>query len=82
MEREVLEQILDGSTKPTDLPLSLLKDMTKRFSEQLKIGQGGFGTVYKVKLSPQRKPSKLPPKGCIYLFFSYIAAPDYYGATY
>ena len=55
MEREVLEQILDGSRKPTDLPLSLLKDMTKSFSEQLKIGQGGFGTVYKVSLPPLEK---------------------------
>ena len=81
-EREVLEHILDGSMKPTDIELSLLKDITNKFSEDLKIGQGGFGTVYKVKLTPQRKPSKLPAKGCIFRTFMYITTPDYYGATY
>lgn len=42
-----LERILDKVEDPTYLPLALLKDITKDFSEERKIGQGGFGEVYK-----------------------------------
>ena len=50
MDREVLERILDGREKPTNLSLALLKDITENFSEDREIGHGGFATVYKVKL--------------------------------
>ncbi|XP_066339283.1 G-type lectin S-receptor-like serine/threonine-protein kinase SRK [Miscanthus floridulus] len=42
-----LEQmLLDANQKPTDLPLSLLKTITNNFSEDRKIGSGGFAVVY------------------------------------
>ncbi|VAH72880.1 unnamed protein product [Triticum turgidum subsp. durum] len=47
MEHDLLEHILDGSMKPRDLPLSLLKNITGNFSEKRKIGEGGFGIVYR-----------------------------------
>ncbi|VAH13953.1 unnamed protein product [Triticum turgidum subsp. durum] len=43
----VLERILKGDEEPKDLPLALLQDITNDFSQQNKIGQGGFGEVYK-----------------------------------
>jgi serine/threonine protein kinase len=43
----VLEHILDGTMEPTNLPFELLKNITNNFSEEQKIGQGGFGSVYK-----------------------------------
>ncbi|CAM0958957.1 unnamed protein product [Alopecurus aequalis] len=46
-DRRLLERILDGVEDPRDLPFSLLKDITNGFSEERKIGQGGFGEVYK-----------------------------------
>ena len=48
MDREVLERILDGREKPTNLSLALLKDITENFSDDREIGHGGFATVYKV----------------------------------
>ena len=50
MDLDVLERILDGRENPTNLSLSLLKDITENFSEDREIGHGGFATVYKVKL--------------------------------
>ncbi|CAO2141153.1 unnamed protein product [Urochloa humidicola] len=47
MENHVLEHILDGREEPSNLPFSLLKHITKSFSEEREIGQGGFATVYK-----------------------------------
>ncbi|XP_044961288.1 cold-responsive protein kinase 1-like [Hordeum vulgare subsp. vulgare] len=47
MDREVLERILDGTEKPTNLSLTLLKDITANFSDDREIGHGGFATVYK-----------------------------------
>nr|XP_020196684.2 coatomer subunit beta'-2 isoform X1 [Aegilops tauschii subsp. strangulata]XP_045087076.1 coatomer subunit beta'-2 isoform X1 [Aegilops tauschii subsp. strangulata] len=48
MDHEVLERILDGRENPTNLSLSLLKDITENFSEDREIGHGGFATVYKI----------------------------------
>ncbi|GJM95335.1 hypothetical protein PR202_ga12057 [Eleusine coracana subsp. coracana] len=42
----VLESILDGSEKPRNLPLAVLRGITQNFSEERKIGQGGCGDVY------------------------------------
>uniref|UniRef100_A0A0A9BN88 Protein kinase domain-containing protein n=1 Tax=Arundo donax TaxID=35708 RepID=A0A0A9BN88_ARUDO len=41
------DRLRDTSAVPTDLPLSLFKSITKDFSEELQIGAGGFGVVYK-----------------------------------
>uniref|UniRef100_A0ACD5VB01 Uncharacterized protein n=1 Tax=Avena sativa TaxID=4498 RepID=A0ACD5VB01_AVESA len=47
-KRDVLEHmLLDESIEPTDLPLSLLEDITNNFSENWEIGRGGFAVVYK-----------------------------------
>lgn len=35
---------------PSDLPALFLEDITERFSDQLKVGSGGYGEVYKVCL--------------------------------
>lgn len=40
--------LIDGSTEPMDLPLSLLEDITNCFSDDQQIGSGGFALVYKV----------------------------------
>ncbi|CAM0958900.1 unnamed protein product [Alopecurus aequalis] len=50
---EVLEDILAGVVRPRDLPLALLDDITDHFSEDRKIGQGGFGAVYKCVLGSE-----------------------------
>ncbi|KAM3206582.1 hypothetical protein ACQJBY_061974 [Aegilops geniculata] len=42
--------LYDESVDPTDPPLSLLKDITKNFSQGQHIGSGGFGEVYKGEL--------------------------------
>ncbi|VAH99897.1 unnamed protein product [Triticum turgidum subsp. durum] len=47
MDHEVLEHIIDGRQKPTDLPFALLKDITENFSDDREIGHGGFATVYR-----------------------------------
>ncbi|XP_037471390.1 cysteine-rich receptor-like protein kinase 26, partial [Triticum dicoccoides] len=46
----VLERILNRDEEPRDLPLALLQHITKHFCEENKIGQGGFGEVYKGEL--------------------------------
>ncbi|XP_037488003.1 probable tyrosine-protein kinase DDB_G0283397 [Triticum dicoccoides] len=46
-DETALERILDGDEEPKDLPLALLQSITNDFSEDRKIGQGGFGEVYK-----------------------------------
>lgn len=47
MDLEVLERILDGREKPTNLSFELLKNITENFSEDREIGHGGFAMVYK-----------------------------------
>jgi hypothetical protein len=45
----VLERMLiDENAEPTDLPLSLLEDITNSFCPDHVIGKGGFAVVYKV----------------------------------
>ncbi|KAI5017723.1 hypothetical protein ZWY2020_042611 [Hordeum vulgare] len=39
--------LLDESAEPTDLPLSLLEDITNHFHPDQQIGSGGFAVVYK-----------------------------------
>ncbi|RCV37127.1 hypothetical protein SETIT_8G038300v2 [Setaria italica] len=47
-KRDLLEQmLLDKNIGPSDLPLSLLKAITGDFSEDHRIGEGGFAVVYK-----------------------------------
>ena len=48
MEENILERILDGNMKPTDLSFETLRNITDNFSANRIIGEGGFGTVYKV----------------------------------
>lgn len=50
-EHNILERILAGIEDPTNLPLAILESITENFSKERKIGDGGFGEVYKVKLS-------------------------------
>ncbi|KAF8730982.1 hypothetical protein HU200_016858 [Digitaria exilis] len=48
MHHNLLERILlDRSSEPTDLPLSLLKEITNNFSDDQQVGKGGFAIVYK-----------------------------------
>lgn len=47
MDLEVLQRILDGREKPTNLSFELLKNITENFSHDREIGHGGFATVYK-----------------------------------
>lgn len=42
---------LDPSAEPTNLPLLLLRNITNNFSDQNKIGSGGFADVYRVLLT-------------------------------
>ena len=50
-EQCLLEHILDRKEKPRDLSLALLRKITNGFSKQRKIGQGAFGSVYKVQFT-------------------------------
>uniref|UniRef100_A0A452YR76 Protein kinase domain-containing protein n=1 Tax=Aegilops tauschii subsp. strangulata TaxID=200361 RepID=A0A452YR76_AEGTS len=59
----ILERmLLDESAEPTDLPLSLLEDITNCFHSDLQIGSGGFAVVYKVALLSSASFLKLPLK--------------------
>jgi len=47
MELKVLECIVDGKEDPSNLKLPLLELITKKFANELRIGNGGCGEVYK-----------------------------------
>ena len=49
VDYNVLERILTRSEGPRHLPLEILTSITDNFSEDRKIGRGGFSDVYKVK---------------------------------
>jgi len=40
-----------GSSEPRNLPLEYLRNITNNFSDDRLLGEGGFGTVYKVRLN-------------------------------
>jgi hypothetical protein len=50
MEHDTLQDIFDGIIEPTDIKFSALERITRNFSEEQIIGEGGFGIVYKVNL--------------------------------
>ncbi|CAN6342944.1 unnamed protein product [Urochloa humidicola] len=47
IDLKVLECIVDGSKNPSNLKLPILELITKKFSNELRIGNGGCGVVYK-----------------------------------
>lgn len=50
VEYNVLEDILARKENPKHLPFHILENITQYFSQEAKIGEGGFGDVYKVNL--------------------------------
>lgn len=54
-----LETILqDSNSEPQDLSLAYLKKITNEFANELLLGEGGFGKVYKVRLNIYFPPIK------------------------
>jgi hypothetical protein len=49
----------DGSSKPRNLPLEYLRNITNNFSEERQLGEGGFGTVYKVGFQSSQYVTRL-----------------------
>jgi len=49
----IVERILAGTMKPSHLPFQVLARITENFSRKRKIGEGGFGVVYKGVLHNQ-----------------------------
>lgn len=50
------------SAEPTNLPLSLLQEITDNFSDDQQVGSGGFAMVYKVQITP-----------CLYAFSVFLS---------
>ena len=47
-----LEGMLQGgSSEPHNVPFKYLRNITNNFSDERLLGEGGFGTVYKVRLN-------------------------------
>lgn len=50
-ESEILEmenKLLHPTAEPVSLPLGFLKSITSDFCDELELGRGGYGVVYKV----------------------------------
>jgi hypothetical protein len=47
--------LLDETSEPKALPLSLLEDITGGFSDDREIGRGAFSVVYKVSNTVRRQ---------------------------
>ncbi|VAH55036.1 unnamed protein product [Triticum turgidum subsp. durum] len=64
--RSDLEQmLLDETTEPKVLPLSLLEDITSDFSHDQEIGSGGFAVVYKGILGDRAVAVKRMSDACM-----------------
>jgi hypothetical protein len=48
-ELNVLERILEGSERPSNLSYPLLQFITENFSVERRVGQNDFGEYFKVK---------------------------------
>jgi hypothetical protein len=55
VEHDSLQDIFDGIIKPTDVEFPALQRITGNFSNEQIIGEGGFGTVYKVNFAFSQK---------------------------
>jgi hypothetical protein len=51
VEHDALQDTFHGKINPTDVKFSTLERITRNFSKDQIIGEGGFGTVYKVNFS-------------------------------
>jgi hypothetical protein len=49
-QKDLLCTLLDKDSEPKSLTFALLSEITNGFSDELKIGSGGFAVVYKVQL--------------------------------
>lgn len=50
-EVKVLEHILEGTRKPSNLSYGLLQFLTENFSLERMMGHNDFGEIFKVKIS-------------------------------
>jgi coatomer subunit beta' len=63
MEHLLERMLFYPSAEPTNLPLSLLKAITNDFSDDRKIGSGGFADVYKVRVDVEDGPKSTHHRG-------------------
>lgn len=50
MELNFLQSVIEGTKEPSKLPFHLLQLITDNFSEEQRIGSGGFSGIFKVLL--------------------------------